>query len=82
MLHPHPFIWSYIVEKLQYDFDGISTMQFIMWHVKRPLGRLYVERILLPNLKVVDNIIKPLAAIMNTQFSMRVTTSQLVLTKH
>ena len=50
------------MEKLQYDFDGICMMQFIMWHVKRPLGRLYVERILLPNLKVVDNIIKPHAA--------------------
>jgi hypothetical protein len=25
MLHPHPRMWSYIVEKLQNDIDGINN---------------------------------------------------------
>lgn len=59
----------------------LLVMKTSLRHVKRLHNRSYVEGISLPKVEVVDNFYKPFIVIVNTQFSMRVKTSQLVLPK-
>jgi hypothetical protein len=78
---PDTCMWSYIVEKALEGSHWVNIDATILCGTSKVYLACCMWRNLIQQIRVVDNISKALTAITNTQFSMRITTSQMVLSK-